>query len=54
MTEGTATIRFGAPNDEILVSGALDKELLRNRFAILLSRTNHLSYHIGQAALVRQ
>ena len=24
----------------------------RNRFAILLSRTNHLSYHLGQAALV--
>ena len=29
------------------------KEPLRNRFSILLSRTNHLSYHIGQAALVR-
>jgi hypothetical protein len=27
------------------------KEPLRNRFAILLSRTNHLSYHLGQAAL---
>ena len=27
---------------------------LRNRFAILLSRTNHLSYHIGQAGLVRK
>jgi hypothetical protein len=25
------------------------KEPLRNRFAILLSRTNHLSYHLGQA-----
>ena len=23
----------------------------RNRFSILLSRTNHLSYHLGQAAL---
>jgi len=23
----------------------------RNRFAILLSRTNHLSYHLGQAVL---
>ncbi len=28
------------------------KEPLRNRFAILLSRTNHLSYHLGQIALV--
>jgi hypothetical protein len=27
------------------------KDPLRNRFAILLSRTNHLSYHLGQAAL---
>jgi hypothetical protein len=27
------------------------KEPLRNRFAILLSRTNHLAYHLGQAAL---
>jgi DinB superfamily len=25
------------------------KEPLRNRFAILLSRTGHLSYHLGQA-----
>ncbi len=29
------------------------KEPLRNRFSILLSHTNHLSYHIGQAAIVR-
>ena len=28
------------------------KEPLRNRFAILLSRTNHLSSHLGQAALL--
>ena len=27
------------------------KNPLRNRFAILLSRTNHLSYHLGQAVL---
>jgi DinB superfamily len=27
------------------------KDPLRNRFAILLSRTNHLAYHLGQAAL---
>jgi hypothetical protein len=26
---------------------------LRNRFAILLSRTNHLSYHLGQAVLAK-
>ena len=26
----------------------------RNRFAILLSRTNHLSYHLGQAMLGRK
>jgi|SRR5450432_1579492 hypothetical protein len=28
------------------------KEPLRNRFAILLSRTGHLAYHLGQIALV--
>jgi DinB superfamily len=28
------------------------KNPLRNRFAILLSRTNHVSYHLGQAILV--
>ena len=27
------------------------KEPLRNRLAILLSRTNHLAYHVGQMAL---
>jgi DinB superfamily len=27
------------------------KDPTRNRFAILLSRTNHLSYHLGQAVL---
>jgi hypothetical protein len=27
------------------------KEPLRNRFAILLGRTNHLAYHLGQATL---
>src|SRR3989475_12567915 len=27
------------------------KDASRNRFAILLSRTNHLSYHFGQAVL---
>lgn len=29
------------------------KDPLRNRFSILISRTNHLSYHLGQTALVR-
>jgi hypothetical protein len=28
------------------------KEPLRNRFAILLSRTNHVAYHLGQIALI--
>src|SRR5258705_12522661 len=27
------------------------KDTSRNRFAIMLSRTNHLSYHLGQAVL---
>jgi DinB superfamily len=27
------------------------KEPHRNRFAVLLSRTNHLSYHLGQAVI---
>jgi hypothetical protein len=27
------------------------KDATRNRFAVLLSRTNHLSYHLGQAVL---
>jgi hypothetical protein len=27
------------------------KDASRNRFAVLLSRTNHLAYHLGQAAL---
>jgi hypothetical protein len=26
------------------------KDASRNRFAVLRSRTNHLSYHLGQAA----
>lgn len=30
------------------------KDGSRNRFAILLSRTNHLSYHLGQAVLGRR
>jgi hypothetical protein len=30
------------------------KDPSRNRFAILLSRTNHLSYHLGQAVLGRR
>jgi hypothetical protein len=28
------------------------KDPLRNRFAVLLSRTNHLSFHLGQTALI--
>jgi hypothetical protein len=30
------------------------KDPSRNRFSILLSRTNHLSYHLGQATLGRK
>jgi DinB superfamily len=30
------------------------KDPSRNRFAVLLSRTNHLSYHLGQAMLGRK
>ena len=30
------------------------KDASRNRFAILLGRTNHLSYHLGQAVLGRK
>jgi hypothetical protein len=30
---------------------AFAKEPLRNRLAVLLSRTNHLAYHLGQTAL---
>ena len=30
------------------------KDTSRNRFAVLLSRTNHLSYHLGQAMLGRK
>ena len=29
----------------------ISKDPSRNRFSILLSRTNHLSYHLGQAVL---
>jgi hypothetical protein len=28
------------------------KDPLRNRFAVLLSRTNHLAFHLGQTALI--
>jgi hypothetical protein len=30
------------------------KDPSRNRFAVLLNRTNHLSYHLGQAVLGRK
>jgi len=38
--------KHGAVSEEVFV-----KEPLRNRLAILLSRTNHLAYHLGQTAL---
>jgi hypothetical protein len=30
-----------------------EKEPHRNRFTVLLGRTAHLSYHVGQATLAR-
>jgi hypothetical protein len=38
--------RHGAVSEEDFA-----KDASRNRFAILLSRTNHLAYHLGQAVL---
>ena len=43
-------------NDWVLRHSAVSeadfaKDPSRNRFAVLLSRTNHLSYHLGQAVL---
>jgi DinB superfamily len=43
-------------NDWLLRHSAVSEEDFakdpsRNRFAVLLSRTNHLSYHLGQAVL---
>jgi hypothetical protein len=45
-----------SPSDWLKKHGAVSeedflKEPLRNRLAILLSRTNHLAYHLGQTAL---
>jgi len=33
---------------------AYAKDPTRNRLAVLLSRTNHLSYHLGQITLARK
>jgi len=30
------------------------RDPVRNRFSIMLSRTQHLSYHLGQTALVAE
>ena len=53
LLQGLATLsasdwlkKHGAVSDEDFA-----KEPLRNRFSILLSRANHLSYHLGQAVL---
>ena len=45
-----------SPHDWIQRHSAVSKEdfakdASRNRFAVLLNRTNHLSYHLGQAVL---
>ncbi len=47
MTPADWLKRHNAVSDEDFA-----KEPLRNRLAILLSRTAHLGYHLGQAALV--
>lgn len=54
LREGFATLsaadwlgKHGSVSDEDYA-----RDPLRNRFAILLSRTSHLTYHLGQAALV--
>jgi TorA maturation chaperone TorD len=54
LREGFATLsaadwlrKHGSVSDEDYA-----KDPLRNRFAILLSRTSHLAYHLGQAVLV--
>jgi hypothetical protein len=46
-----------APSDWLMKHTAVSeedfaKDLLRNRLAILLTRTNHLAYHLGQTALL--
>lgn len=53
LSEGFASLsaadwlkKHGAVSEE-----AFAKEPLRNRLAVLLSRTNHLAYHLGQTAL---
>src|SRR5258707_9801615 len=48
-----------SPNDWALRHSSVSEEDFakdpsRNRFAVLLSRTNHLSYHLGQAVLARK
>ena len=53
LSEGFASL---SPRDWLKKHAAVSeedfaKEPLRNRLAILLSRTNHLAYHLGQAAL---
>jgi hypothetical protein len=55
LREGFATL---SPTEWLQKHGAVSeedfaKEPLRNRLAILLSRTSHLTYHVGQAVLAR-
>ena len=50
--EGKTAVITGGTEGIGLATGKLfAKDPLRNRFSILLSRTNHLSYHLGQAVL---
>ncbi|MDB4871744.1 MAG: hypothetical protein JWL97_2748 [Gemmatimonadales bacterium] len=46
MSSNDWALRHSSVSDEDFA-----KDPSRNRFAVLLSRTNHLSYHIGQAVL---
>jgi hypothetical protein len=53
LSEGFASL---TPRDWLKKHAAVseedfEKEPLRNRLAVLLSRTNHLAYHLGQVAL---
>jgi hypothetical protein len=46
MSSNDWALRHSSVSDEDFA-----KDPSRNRFAVLLSRTNHLSYHLGQAVL---
>jgi len=48
-----------APGDWLHKHGSVsdedfEKDPSRNRFSVLLSRTGHVAYHLGQAVLTRK